>query len=87
MQVWKYEIPLTADATRLRMPDGAELLQVQDQRGAIVIWAIVDPSRPRVERTFRIIGTGHDFDDSPLEYCGTVQQDVFAWHVFEVFAT
>lgn len=86
MQIWKYEIPLTAKPIPIAMPENADLLQVQDQRGAIVIWAIVDPARPRVERVFRIIGTGHTFDlnESSLSYCGTVQQEVFAWHIFEV---
>ena len=37
----------------------------------------------RVDRFFRIVGTGHDFDPAGLLYVGTVQTGIFVWHVYE----
>lgn len=48
------------------------------------LWAEVQPAAGLVERTFRILGTGHNMPEGvPLAYVGTVQQPPFVWHVYE----
>lgn len=80
--IWKYDLDV-ADQ-RVAIPEGAEILQVQMQRGVITLWAIVDPHAPKTPRRFRIIGTGQGFDPTGLDYLGTVQVGLLVWHVFEV---
>lgn len=83
--IWKYEVPDTGEVT-LSMPRGAMAMTVQVQRGTPVMWAMVDPLAPKVERHFRVIGTGWEFDTSGLLYVGTYQVSGgdFVFHLFEV---
>jgi hypothetical protein len=83
MQIWKYELPVQ-DKVVVPMPQGAKVITAQPQRGAVTIWAEVDPEARRVARTFRIIGTGHPVDDGGLRYIGTVQAGILVWHVYEL---
>lgn len=74
-RVYKYPIPLRDDF-QLLLPRGAAILDVQMQRGAPQLWALVDTSQPLVERVFRLAGTGHPLtsdDTSQLEHCGSFQ--------------
>lgn len=56
--VWKFQVN-TADEVETRMPRGARVLSVGEQRGVVYIWALVDPAEPTEPRRFRIAGTGH----------------------------
>ena len=82
MTIWKFPLHLT-DSQEVEMPKSAEVLTVQTQKGSICLWATVESESPRSKRSFRIIGTGHEFDGGLLAYVGTVQQGSFVWHVFE----
>lgn len=95
-KVFKY--PLTwDDRQELSVPRGAQLLRVDVQTGpyraveqsTLCLWALVKPDAETVQRTFRIAGTGHPIEDSPLEYIDTVVLDggTLVFHVFEVMAT
>lgn len=84
--VWKYTFnTFTEDFS---MPEGAKPLHVAKQYKAVCLWALVDPSRPKVQRRFVMVATGADVDDlDPEGYVGTVQTDgggfELVWHVFE----
>lgn len=80
-RIWKYPVKGTHFA--LAMPEGARVLSVQIQHGEPVLWALVDPEGIRRERRFAIVGTGHDFDATALNYVGTFQEGPFVWHLFE----
>jgi hypothetical protein len=85
-EVWKYEVG-TFGLFSVDMPEGAQILAVQEQDGAGHIWALVDPNAPRVFRDFLLVGTGCAIDDSfRVEHVGTFQQvnGALVWHVFEV---
>lgn len=82
MQIFKYELPVK-DLVAVPMPKGAKVITAQVQRGAVTLWAEVDPDAPRVERRFRIVGTGHPFEPIGLSYIGTVQNGLLVWHVYE----
>lgn len=86
-KIFKYPVNIV-DRQEIEMPEGAEILTVQNQGGVICLWAIVDPEKEKLTRTIRIIGTGHDIADGEAEtliYIGTVQTNggAFVWHIFE----
>lgn len=83
MQIFKYELPVESFVT-VSMPEGAKVLTVQPQRGAVTMWAEVDPKARRIDRRFQIVGTGHQFDSSGAHYLGSVNTGVFMWHVYEL---
>jgi hypothetical protein len=67
----------------IHMPAGGKILTVQHQDGLPILWALVDTSKPLVEREIQILGTGNDFNDDNLVYIGTSQNMGFVWHFFE----
>jgi hypothetical protein len=86
----KYTLQLDAlepnSALVLDMPDGASVLSVQEQRGSLVMWALVDTDKPMEKRRFAIYGTGHAVPIYIGVYHGTVQlaQGHLVVHVWEV---
>jgi hypothetical protein len=83
--IWKFPLSIT-DQQQISMPEGAEILSVQVQRGQVCLWALVNPNLAKKPRTIEIFGTGHEVDDSPRTYIGTVQVHPMGsdlvWHVF-----
>lgn len=71
---------------RVDMPQGAVILSAQEQRGAICVWYLCDPSQPPTTRRIRVSGTGWDLHSPPGRFIGTVQTDGgnLVWHIFEV---
>lgn len=84
-----YKFPLEIkDTQTIEMPEGAELLTVQSQKGSLNIWALVDVGKPLIKRTFEVFGTGHPiYYDMGIErtYIGTAQTlgGNLVWHIFE----
>lgn len=71
----------------MQLQKGARILSVQNVREEGVIYAMVNPGQPMVERRVCIVGTGRpaeagDIDD--LHYIGTYTklQGQLVWHVF-----
>lgn len=83
--IFKYEIPHhVSGAFSLSMPEGAEVLALQMQRGVPYIWAKVGAGL-LTERQFRIVATGERFrDDERYKYVDTFQDQGYVWHLFEV---
>lgn len=80
-----YKYSLNLGLTKLEMPKGSEVLDFKIQHKTLVLWALVDTSKPLVERQFTIVGTGHDASHvNWFDYYGTVLDDDFVWHLFEV---
>lgn len=82
--IFKYIMPVS-DSPHLAMHSDMEILSVQSQRDEICIWALVDPKSPVAGFDFRIVGTGHPFEDfESYDYVSTVQTNGghFVWHVF-----
>jgi len=84
-RIWKYPIPITDDQIVLAMPKEAKILALQTQRGAAMIWVLVDPQVAHTDRFFRVYGTGHDMPDVPGIYVGTWQMlgGALVFHLFE----
>lgn len=83
--IWKFRLSITSPQ-RVQMPEGAEILTVQEQDGIGCLWAMVDTEKAVVPRYIEIHGTGNPIHvDMAVErrYIGTFQQPPFVWHVFE----
>jgi hypothetical protein len=71
--IWKFPVPI-ADEFAVVMPKGALVLTVQAQAGEPVVWAIVSPDAPKVQRWFHVRGTGHETAGAEsMPYVGTFQ--------------
>ncbi len=57
-RIWKYEIKID-DKIQIEMPEKAEILSVQVQKGIVCIWALVDSENKTETRYFEVFGTGH----------------------------
>jgi hypothetical protein len=87
MTIWRFPLAIT-DQQELLIPLGAKILTVQARQGIPCLWAVVDPSAPRVLRFIKTVGTGHDLplgDCAWSYYIGTYQIDDgrLVFHVFE----
>lgn len=82
--IFKYHVPIEDEFT-IKMPAHAQILCVQTQGDQGKIWALVNPEFAQEERNFRLLGTGHPFDDEKLQYVGSFQQrgGALVWHLFE----
>lgn len=79
--IWKVAIDI-----KVSVPEHAEILTMQIQKGVPYIWLLVDPDNDYENRLFFIVGTGHLHDNlSKKNYIGTYQElnGQFIWHVFE----
>ena len=81
MTVFKYVLPIEDNPT-ISMPQGAQLLHVADQYGALCVWALVNPEAPPMHRRFRVAGTGHP--EAVGVYVGTaLMLGGLVFHVFD----
>lgn len=94
-KILKYELKIT-DEQVIDIPSGSRVLSVQEQRGVLCLWAVVDGSKQSTGNfKIRIFGTGNplpngllDFSyDAPsgynIEFVGTVQMsNGLVWHIF-----
>jgi len=95
-RIFKYKVGTTDKQVIMLPPDG-EILHFGLQGGEPHIWVKVDPEKTTVRRLFKLVGTGHRFEDEftidgnnhILEYVGTVtdHEGYFVWHLFEVKET
>jgi hypothetical protein len=88
-QVWKYELSIHKlqpnDLITIQLPVGADILTVHEQHGSICLWALVNTNATKIERTFRIAGTGHNLANGNFKYIGTafLEDGALVFHVFE----
>lgn len=81
--IWKFPL-VNGDSQQIEMPQGAEILSVQQQGHQACLWAIVDDNAVLETRTIEVHGTGNPMPPIPRKYIGTFQQPPFVWHVFEI---
>lgn len=71
--------------TTLQLPEDAEVLTVEYQNNEPFFWVLLDTNKPRITRNFEIVGTGNPLDDAKeYTYIGTLHDEPFVWHFFEV---
>jgi hypothetical protein len=86
ISIWKFNIPIN-DAFTVDMPVGARLLDVQDQGGTPVLWAMVETAAQLTKRAFALRGTGHKADGLALaDHVGTFQMSkgALVFHLFDL---
>lgn len=70
----------------IQLPEEATILdiQIKDQESP-VLWALVDPSQPDIDRSLAVYTTGTELPDDPGTYLGTFQlfEGSLEFHVFE----
>ena len=80
--IWKFPIQIAPIFT-IEMPEGAQIVHVEQQGEGACIWAAVLPDAIGVvSRTFLIAGTG-TIIPVDCEYVGTFQQGAYVWHILE----
>jgi len=83
--IWKYNLEIT-DEQFINIPEGAEILTIQIQKGKPVLWGLVNDKDKNETRKIRIFGTGIPIiTDWSLKYIGTYQllNGDLIGHVFE----
>lgn len=85
--VWKYAIPIEDEFT-IEMPSDAQILKIDVQAGEPQLWILVDALRINTKRYFKLVSTGHPFDDNGYWYVGTLQllYGAAVFHLFEKVA-
>ena len=82
MVIWKFPLEVT-DFVSVEMPLNAVVLSVDNQDGALRLWAMVEPDMPKDIRHFYIVGTGNPMPAGLKKFIGTVLMPTFVCHVFE----
>jgi len=92
--MYKYQLEVV-DEQEIEMPFGSKIVKVDTQLGMVgmnkypkdflQIWCICPIGSTTVKRKFIIIATGSEFNDSGLEFIGTVvfKASNLVYHVFE----
>lgn len=81
--VHKYVLEL-ADYFDLKLPEGAKVLSVQHQNGAICLWVLVNTDSPLKTTHFGFVGTGHEQHPGLrfAPFIETLQMGNFVFHLF-----
>lgn len=82
--IWKKQLELT-DQQEVSLPQGAEILHVREQFGALFMWFKCNPNAPPMPHTILICGTGHPAPNGEAKYLGTghLANGSLILHVFE----
>ncbi len=81
-RIFKYPLEIT-DKQVLKLPRDHRILNVIEQNGQLVVYAIVEYSHYSTDVTIYIRGTGHFMEDAECaDYITTVKVHQHVWHVF-----
>lgn len=81
LTIYKYPIEVTTKQ-QVNMPDRASIHHAAVQNDKLYIWAIVEKENKIVPRTIYVYGTGHEFENWPEDFIGTVHFMGLVLHVF-----
>ena len=83
--IYKYAIEIE-DEQDVMLPHRARILAIQEQKGSVYLWAIVDMSNKDEVRKIALRGTGHDCENlDDCAYISTFQISGgnLVFHAFE----
>ena len=84
MVIYKYRIEVGENKC-LSYQNSKVLSVGLDPAGDICVWVTVDPSSGPKQLRFMCIGTGWEIPAiKPITFIGTVKQDIYMWHVFQI---
>lgn len=85
--IFKYQMPVLEQFT-MELPEGAEIIRMQDQDGLFWLWAVVDTEKPLETRSFMAFKTGapipRDVALSYVGFCAVFVQMELGLYIFEV---
>jgi hypothetical protein len=84
--IFKYQMPVLEDFEML-LPEGAEIIRVEDQGGMFWMWAVVNTNSPDETRVFKSFKTGAEMPDIEMSYvgfCAVHVQMELGLYIFEV---
>ena len=84
-KIYKYELPVDGKIITIKQCI-IKILNIQEQNGIPMMWAIVDPDNEVVEPLeIMAIGTGWELPAGLEDYLGTAQDGYgFVWHYFSL---
>lgn len=84
-KIYKYELPVDGKIITIKQCI-IKILNIQEQNGIPMMWAIVDPDNEVVEPLeITAIGTGWGLPTGLKDYLGTAQDGYgFVWHYFSL---
>lgn len=94
-RIFKYPLPMEVDngvarwkdRFEIELPRGAEILTVQEQNNAPMLWALVDPEAIKEKRKMLLLNTGAEMppDVNYHRFLGTYQLNGgrLVFHLFE----
>lgn len=84
--IFKYQMPVLEQFT-MRLPEGAEIIRMNDEGGLFWLWAVVNTDAPDEDRHFHAFKTGGKMPDGlPLVYrgfCRVFVQQELGLYIFE----
>lgn len=81
--VWKFPIEIIA-VQGVMMPPRAEIIHAGlDPAGDPCVWARVNPTTEKVERSICVTGTGGPIPEGENRHVGSFTHGPFVWHVWE----
>lgn len=85
--IFKYQMPVLESFT-MKLPEGAQIIRMQDQDGMFWLWAVVDTDAPLEERHFMAFKTGAtippDVNLTYVGFCAVFVQMELGLYIFEV---
>lgn len=85
ISVYKYVIPFDEHPV-IEMHSPNKYLSVDNQNEQLCLWTLIRTDNPIKPVEFRLVGTGHSFDDAyHHNYIGSAQFQggLYVWHLFE----
>lgn len=86
-QIWKFELDRLFHGAEchVHIQENYQFLDIQEKDDKLFIWALVEPTLPKLTHVFRVIGTGHSHPvlENGSKYLKTVQWRDLVWHIFE----
>lgn len=80
--IWKFPLKFAGEQV-IEIPYEYRILDIQYQKGQLMMWALVNDEVPNDTVTIRIFGTGHEVDHAG-DYITTIQEQngLLVWHIF-----
>jgi hypothetical protein len=87
--IFKYQMPVLEDF-EMELPQGAEIIRMEDQDGMFWLWAVVNTEAPLETRKFKSFKTGAmmptDVELKYIGFCAVFVQMELGLYIFEVMS-
>ncbi len=87
--IFKYQMPVLENF-EMDLPEGAEIIRMDDQGGMFWLWAVVNTDAPNEKRKFMAFKTGAkmpiDVDLKYVGFCAVFVQMELGLYIFEVMS-